>query len=84
MEPINDKVWAPYYTLHKILVGLMDIYEVSGNEKALEIVKGMGNWVHARMSQLPTDTLINMWNTYIAGEFWWNERSDGKIISPNQ
>ena len=65
----NDKVWAPYYTLHKILVGLMDIYEVSGNEKALEIVKGMGNWVHARMSQLPTDTLISMWNTYIAGEF---------------
>lgn len=65
----NTKIWAPYYTLHKILAGLMDIYEVSGNEKALEIVKGMGNWVYARMSQLPTSTLISMWNTYIAGEF---------------
>lgn len=63
------KIWAPYYTLHKILAGLMDIYEVSGNEKALEIVKGMGDWVNTRLSQLPTKTLISMWNRYIAGEF---------------
>ncbi|MGN7514554.1 MAG: beta-L-arabinofuranosidase domain-containing protein [Allomuricauda sp.] len=63
------QIWAPYYTLHKILAGLMDVYEVSGNDKALEIAKGMGDWVYARLSQLPTDTLIGMWNTYIAGEF---------------
>ncbi|WP_437397998.1 beta-L-arabinofuranosidase domain-containing protein [Flagellimonas lutimaris] len=63
------QIWAPYYTLHKILAGLMDVYEVSGNEKALNIAKGMGDWVYARLSQLPTDTLISMWNTYIAGEF---------------
>jgi len=65
----NTKIWAPYYTLHKILAGLMDIYDVSGNEKALEIVRGMGDWVYARLSQLPTETLISMWNRYIAGEF---------------
>ncbi len=65
----KTKIWAPYYTLHKILAGLLDIYEVSGNEKALEIAKGMGSWVYARMSRLTTDTLISMWNTYIAGEF---------------
>lgn len=65
----KTQIWAPYYTLHKILAGLMDIYEVSDNEKALEIAKGMGDWVHARLSQLPTETLISMWNSYIAGEF---------------
>lgn len=65
----NTKIWAPYYTLHKILAGLMDVYDVSGNEKALEITMGMGDWVHARMSHLTTKTLIKMWNTYIAGEF---------------
>lgn len=65
----NTKIWAPYYTLHKILAGLMDIHKVTGNEKALEIVKGMGDWVHARLSQLPQDTLLSMWNRYIAGEF---------------
>jgi len=65
----ETQIWAPYYTLHKILAGLMDVYEISGNEKALEITNGMGDWVHARLSQLPTDTLINMWNMYIAGEY---------------
>jgi DUF1680 family protein len=65
----DSQIWAPYYTLHKNLAGLMDIYEISGNEKALEIVKGMGNWVYARLSQLPKETLISMWNRYIAGEY---------------
>ena len=65
----NTQVWAPYYTLHKILAGLMDVYEVSGNKKALDIATGMSDWVYARLSRLPQDTLIKMWNTYIAGEF---------------
>ncbi|WP_134089175.1 beta-L-arabinofuranosidase domain-containing protein [Olivibacter sp. XZL3] len=65
----KNQVWAPYYTLHKILAGLLDIYDVSGNKKALEIATGMSDWVYARLSQLPTETLIKMWNTYIAGEF---------------
>lgn len=65
----KTQIWAPYYTLHKILAGLMDIYEVSGNEKALQTAKGMGDWVYARMKKLPTETLISMWNRYIAGEF---------------
>ncbi|MEZ5019986.1 MAG: glycoside hydrolase family 127 protein [Bacteroidales bacterium] len=63
------QIWAPYYTLHKIMAGLMDIYEVSGNEKALKIATGMGDWVYARLSQVPRETLISMWNRYIAGEF---------------
>jgi DUF1680 family protein len=65
----KSQIWAPYYTLHKILAGLMDIYEVSGNKKALTVATGMGDWVYARLSQLPKDTLIKMWNTYIAGEY---------------
>lgn len=65
----KTQIWAPYYTLHKILAGLMDVYEVSGNKKALAIAAGMSDWVYARLSRLPKDTLIKMWNTYIAGEF---------------
>ena len=65
----KDQVWAPYYTLHKILAGLMDIYEVSGDVKALEIAKGMSDWVYARLRELPEETLIKMWNSYIAGEY---------------
>ncbi len=65
----DGQVWAPYYTLHKIMAGLMDVYELSGNGKALEIVKGMADWVYARLSQVPQETLISMWNRYIAGEY---------------
>jgi len=65
----KNQVWAPYYTLHKILAGLIDVYDVSGNKKALETATNMGDWVYARLSQLPQETLIKMWNTYIAGEF---------------
>ncbi|TCC94038.1 hypothetical protein EZ428_04490 [Pedobacter frigiditerrae] len=65
----KNQIWAPYYTLHKILAGLIDVYEVSGNKKAIETATGMSDWVYARLSKLPQDTLIKMWNTYIAGEF---------------
>ena len=65
----NTQIWAPYYTLHKILAGLLDCYEVGGNQKALEIAKDMGAWVYARLKVLPTETRISMWNRYIAGEY---------------
>jgi DUF1680 family protein len=38
-------VWAPFYTMHKIMAGLVDMYESAGNAQALEIVEGMARWV---------------------------------------
>jgi DUF1680 family protein len=65
----DTQIWAPYYTLHKILAGLLDSYEVAGNKKALEIARGMGAWSYARLKALPPETRISMWNRYIAGEY---------------
>lgn len=65
----NDQVWAPYYTLHKILAGLLDCVELAGNRKALDIAHGMGLWVYQRLQAVPTATRISMWNRYIAGEY---------------
>jgi uncharacterized protein len=65
----NHQIWAPYYTLHKILAGLLDCYEVGGNRKALEIAQGMGLWVQQRLQAVPPATRISMWNRYIAGEY---------------
>jgi DUF1680 family protein len=65
----NNQIWAPYYTLHKILAGLLDCYEVGGNKKALEIAEGMGHWVYQRLKVVPPETRISMWNRYIAGEY---------------
>lgn len=65
----DSQIWAPYYTLHKILAGLLDTYEVAGNKKALDIARGMGAWVQARLTAVPVATRISMWNRYIAGEY---------------
>jgi DUF1680 family protein len=42
------QVWAPYYTIHKIMAGLLDMYAYGGNAQALEVVEGMARWVKSR------------------------------------
>ncbi len=65
----NAQIWAPYYTLHKILAGLLDCFEVGGNSKALELAEGMGTWVSKRLRSVPDDLRSAMWSRYIAGEY---------------
>jgi len=36
--------WAPFYTIHKIMAGLFDMYNLTGNKQALEVVGGMADW----------------------------------------
>ena len=38
-------VWAPFYTIHKIMAGHLDMYERAGNEQALDNVEKMARWV---------------------------------------
>lgn len=65
----SNTLWAPYYTLHKLMNGFINIYTVAGNEKGLEMAENMGLWVHARLSKLDQATLNMMWHKYIAGEY---------------
>lgn len=66
---VYPKIWAPYYTLHKILSGLIDCYEYAGQEKALDVAAKIGIWIYNRLSGLPQQQLQKMWAMYIAGEF---------------
>ncbi|OZB98922.1 beta-L-arabinofuranosidase domain-containing protein [Paenibacillus sp. XY044] len=63
------EIWAPYYTLHKILAGLLDVHRHLGSDTALGIADRLGDWVHRRLSRLPNHVLKTMWSMYIAGEF---------------
>jgi DUF1680 family protein len=65
----NPGIWAPYYTLHKILAGLIDAHQHAGNTQALDIAAKIGDWVHSRLAPLPQPQLDRMWNLYIAGEY---------------
>ncbi|OOG58500.1 hypothetical protein B0E47_04605 [Rhodanobacter sp. B05] len=41
----GQKVWAPFYTIHKIQAGLLDMYRHTGNQQALKVATGIGDWV---------------------------------------
>ncbi|WP_033338108.1 beta-L-arabinofuranosidase domain-containing protein, partial [Catenuloplanes japonicus] len=62
-------IWAPYYTCHKIMRGLLDAHTLAGNATALTVARGMGEWVHSRLGHLPRAQLDRMWALYIAGEY---------------
>ncbi len=36
--------WAPFYTIHKIMAGLLDMYTLTGSKDALQVVSGMADW----------------------------------------
>ncbi|MGH9543115.1 MAG: glycoside hydrolase family 127 protein [Terriglobales bacterium] len=38
-------VWAPFYTIHKIMAGHLDMYVHCGNQQALETCEKMAGWV---------------------------------------
>jgi len=65
----NQGIWAPYYTLHKILAGLLDAYTLTGNAEALDVASKIGDWTHSRLSKLRPEQFDHMWNMYIAGEY---------------
>ncbi|MER7787194.1 beta-L-arabinofuranosidase domain-containing protein [Streptomyces sp. NPDC097640] len=62
-------VWAPYYTAHKILRGLLDAYANTQDARALDLASGMCDWMHSRLSKLPPATLQRMWGIFSSGEF---------------
>jgi len=40
----GKNVWAPFYTYHKIMAGLLDMATLTANEQALAMAEGMAGW----------------------------------------
>ncbi|MBZ5605825.1 MAG: glycoside hydrolase family 127 protein [Acidobacteriia bacterium] len=40
----RKNVWAPFYTVHKIMAGMLDMYTLAGNKQALDVVQKMADW----------------------------------------
>ena len=62
-------IWAPWYTNHMIMRGLLDAYQLTGNQQAFTIVQKMADWAFHRLGSLPRSQLDRMWGIYIAGEY---------------
>ena len=52
--------WSPWYTVHKIMAGLLDAYLYADNEKALKICTELGNWTGKIIRNLNDDQLQKM------------------------
>ncbi|MES1179411.1 MAG: beta-L-arabinofuranosidase domain-containing protein [Myxococcales bacterium] len=48
MDSGGSNNWVPYYTMHKILAGLIDVYEFEQNPDALTVASKMGDWLYNR------------------------------------
>lgn len=48
----GQRIWAPWYTLHKIYAGLIDQYLYCNNEQALDIVTKTAKWAYDKLSPL--------------------------------
>jgi DUF1680 family protein len=63
----GKKVWAPWYTLHKIYAGLVDMYLLCDNRQALEVVLKMADWAKARTDKLSEEQMQKMLGTEHGG-----------------
>lgn len=59
--------WSPWYTVHKLMAGLVDAYIYTGNQEALEIVKKMADWTWVTVSPLDDSTRLKMLNCEYGG-----------------
>jgi hypothetical protein len=53
----SKPVWAPWYTLHKILAGLLDANRQCGNEPALAVAEKMADWVKFRVDHISPEQM---------------------------
>jgi DUF1680 family protein len=63
----RQRVWAPYYTLHKIYAGLLDMYTYCDNRQALDVCRKFGDWAIARNSRLSEEQMQRMLDTEHGG-----------------
>jgi DUF1680 family protein len=63
----GQKVWAPFYTIHKIMAGNLDMYTYCGNKQALDVVERMAGWVASYTQPLSYDHMQRVLGTEFGG-----------------
>ncbi|MEO7932623.1 MAG: beta-L-arabinofuranosidase domain-containing protein [Chthoniobacterales bacterium] len=56
-------VVVPYYTLHKIMAGLVDAHHYLGNKQALDVALKLSAYLQKRLLSLPPDQIERMFRT---------------------
>lgn len=68
----GKRVWAPHYTLHKTFMGLMDMYELAGNQQALQVAVDFSRWFDRWTSTLSQAEMNDVLDVETGGmlEIW--------------
>jgi DUF1680 family protein len=56
----GKSVWAPFYTLHKIMAGLLDTYTYTGNAQAMTVLTGLATWTRGWVSPLGDEAMARV------------------------
>ena len=59
--------WSPWYTVHKIMAGLLDAYLYCNNPRALDVEKGIADWTGNIISHLNDSLMQKMLITEYGG-----------------
>ncbi|HEY8937125.1 MAG TPA: beta-L-arabinofuranosidase domain-containing protein [Cyclobacteriaceae bacterium] len=52
--------WSPWYTVHKVMAGLLDAYLYCNNDKALQVELGMADWTGEILKNLNDEQIQKM------------------------
>ena len=65
-------VWAPHYTVHKTLMGLVDMAKLAGNQQALAVADRWGEWFDRWTEQFTREQMDDILDVETGGmlEVW--------------
>lgn len=63
----GQQVWAPYYTLHKLLAGLLEVHRQLGDERALAVARRFGEHLVVRCAAIDDATFARMLGNEFGG-----------------
>lgn len=63
----RQRVWAPFYTIHKIMAGNLDMYVHCGNEQALQVAEKMAGWTAGYVRPLSYEHMQRILGTEYGG-----------------
>ena len=65
-------VWAPQYNIHKLFMGLVDVYRIMGVEKALTIADKLADWFYRWSGEYTREQFDNILDNETGGmlEVW--------------
>jgi DUF1680 family protein len=62
-------IWAPYYTVAKILRGLYDVYALVGDARAAAVAQGMMSYFAGRIRAFIARSTVSAWHPLLNAEF---------------